>query len=403
MTNRMWQLAICLAGVLFSVSHAAQPHCSRYHNQVTRIHKEVKDPIYFCRFFIAEPRSKSPIPGIGASALDASCRCLLKASGKYSSPPPPSRSPLDPSSLSCKYKYTSRVKAAFKHSKDFCVFYNSKPRDRSPILGLSLTNVMEACNCIEAPVSSPTRTSTHLTTTTLSSTTLSNRSTSPVATNRPATSMVDHTSTTTTSIPTTTSTPTTSTTAPSSTTTTTTSRTTTPLPSTTTTKTSISTTTTTETTTSTTIASPTTSTSPTPTCTLYAPEFLSGSASNSLASASASASYSLIYSGISTVATSISMVAGTFLDPTLAVPDAVSSCASYGVANQNYTQQTQLELVQLTMGLFSPAWECLLYTEVEGVHDADAYARPAEVGCAFGWAERAYFDNTRLHDAIWAA
>ncbi|GAM84398.1 hypothetical protein ANO11243_023920 [Dothideomycetidae sp. 11243] len=110
---------------------------------------EMADPISFCKFYLSEPRSHSPLFGVSAGELKDGCASVL-THAKQSVPTKSNKHPVPASGHhACNGKFAAEIKAAFNQYKLFCIFWNdSKIRDLTPIPHASAADISAGCQCI---------------------------------------------------------------------------------------------------------------------------------------------------------------------------------------------------------------------------------------------------------------
>ncbi|CAD0025235.1 unnamed protein product [Aureobasidium pullulans] len=85
---------------------------------VSLVKKEVSHPLEFCKFYLSDKRSRSPLPSLGVTALQKACKCIQAS-------PPPEPTIIHgnlPSSKQCS-QWTKLLKGEYKHVAEFCDFY----------------------------------------------------------------------------------------------------------------------------------------------------------------------------------------------------------------------------------------------------------------------------------------
>ncbi|THW85563.1 hypothetical protein D6D15_07975 [Aureobasidium pullulans] len=95
-----------------------------------------------CKFYLSDKRNRSPLPSLGVTALQNACKCIQAS-------PPPEPTIIHgtlPSSKQCS-QWTKLLKGEYKHVAEFCNFYLGYPRKRSPVPGLSVSNLLTGCKC----------------------------------------------------------------------------------------------------------------------------------------------------------------------------------------------------------------------------------------------------------------
>ncbi|THV89457.1 hypothetical protein D6D27_06463, partial [Aureobasidium pullulans] len=111
-------------------------------SDVSLVKKEVSHPLEFCKFYLSDKRNRSPLPSLGVTALQNACKCIQAS-------PPPEPTIIHgtlPSSKQCS-QWTKLLKGEYKHVAEFCNFYLGYPRKRSPVPGLSVSNLLTGCKC----------------------------------------------------------------------------------------------------------------------------------------------------------------------------------------------------------------------------------------------------------------
>ncbi|THX48848.1 hypothetical protein D6D06_08885 [Aureobasidium pullulans] len=111
-------------------------------SDVSLVKKEVSHPLEFCKFYLSDKRTRSPLPSLGVTALQNACKCIQAS--------PPSEPTIIhgalPSSKQCS-QWTKLLNGEYKHVAEFCNFYLGYPRKRSPVPGLSVSNLLTGCKC----------------------------------------------------------------------------------------------------------------------------------------------------------------------------------------------------------------------------------------------------------------
>ncbi|THY24045.1 hypothetical protein D6D01_05731 [Aureobasidium pullulans] len=123
-----------------TIKKANKLSCIR--SDVSLVKKEVSHPLQFCKFYLSDKRSRSPLPSLSVTALQNACKCIQAS-------PPPEPTIIQgtlPSSKRCS-QWTKLLKGEYKHVAEFCNFYLGYPRKRSPVPGLSVSNLLEGCKC----------------------------------------------------------------------------------------------------------------------------------------------------------------------------------------------------------------------------------------------------------------
>ncbi|THW38684.1 hypothetical protein D6C90_05017 [Aureobasidium pullulans] len=111
-------------------------------SDVSLVKKEVSHPLEFCKFYLSDKRNRSPLPSLGVTALQNACKCIQAS-------PPPEPTIIHgtlPFSKQCS-QWTKLLKGEYKHVAEFCNFYLGYPRKRSPVPGLSVSNLLTGCKC----------------------------------------------------------------------------------------------------------------------------------------------------------------------------------------------------------------------------------------------------------------
>ncbi|TIA53184.1 hypothetical protein D6C83_04400, partial [Aureobasidium pullulans] len=111
-------------------------------SDVSLVKKEVSHPLEFCKFYLSDKRTRSPLPSLGVTALQNACKCIQAS-------PPPEPTIIHralPSSKQCS-QWTKLLNGEYKHVAEFCNFYLGYPRKRSPVPGLSVSNLLTGCKC----------------------------------------------------------------------------------------------------------------------------------------------------------------------------------------------------------------------------------------------------------------
>ncbi|KEQ79796.1 hypothetical protein M438DRAFT_283020 [Aureobasidium pullulans EXF-150] len=87
-------------------------------SDVSLVKKEVSHPLEFCKFYLSEYRTRSPLPSLGVTALQNACKCIQAS-------PPPEPTIIHralPSSKQCS-QWTKLLNGEYKHVAEFCNFY----------------------------------------------------------------------------------------------------------------------------------------------------------------------------------------------------------------------------------------------------------------------------------------
>ncbi|KAL2029250.1 hypothetical protein VTO58DRAFT_108442 [Aureobasidium pullulans] len=111
-------------------------------SDVSLVKKEVSHPLEFCKFYLSDKRTRSPLPSLGVTALQNACKCIQAS-------PPPEPTIIHgalPSNKQCS-QWTKLLNGEYKHVAEFCNFYLGYPRKRSPVPGLSVSNLLTGCKC----------------------------------------------------------------------------------------------------------------------------------------------------------------------------------------------------------------------------------------------------------------
>ncbi|THZ09191.1 hypothetical protein D6C95_01347, partial [Aureobasidium pullulans] len=111
-------------------------------SDVSLVKKEVSHPLEFCKFYLSDKRTRSPLPSLGVTALQNACKCIQAS-------PPPEPTIIHgalPSSKQCS-QWTKLLNGEYKHVAEFCNFYLGYPRKRSPVPELSVSNLLTGCKC----------------------------------------------------------------------------------------------------------------------------------------------------------------------------------------------------------------------------------------------------------------
>ncbi|GAM82546.1 hypothetical protein ANO11243_005280 [Dothideomycetidae sp. 11243] len=171
------------------VDHIAKA-CPGLQPDVEVLRDEIAHPNQFCRYFLSQRRTRSPMVHMNADTVMKACVCLLRQEGmgitSSSNGPAPSFIPAaetvnDPESLRCNSKYEDLIMAEYNEYRHFCKYYGTRCvtsfsktswscfyklltdhslRRISPIPGLSAVQVTEGCKCIlENSAKTPVRTS----------------------------------------------------------------------------------------------------------------------------------------------------------------------------------------------------------------------------------------------------
>ncbi|CAD0013806.1 unnamed protein product, partial [Aureobasidium pullulans] len=87
-------------------------------SDVSLVKKEVSHPLEFCKFYLSDKRTRSPLPSLGVTALQNACKCI------QASPPsePTTIHGALPLSKQCS-QWTKLLNGEYKHVADFCNFY----------------------------------------------------------------------------------------------------------------------------------------------------------------------------------------------------------------------------------------------------------------------------------------
>ncbi|THZ19397.1 hypothetical protein D6C89_07769 [Aureobasidium pullulans] len=111
-------------------------------SDVSLLKKQVSHPLEFCKFYLSDKRTRSPLPSLGVTALQNACKCIQAS-------PPPEPTIIHgalPSSKQCS-QWTKLLNGEYKHVAEFCNFYLGYPRKRSPVPGLLVSNLLTGCKC----------------------------------------------------------------------------------------------------------------------------------------------------------------------------------------------------------------------------------------------------------------
>ncbi|KAF2152620.1 hypothetical protein K461DRAFT_313277 [Myriangium duriaei CBS 260.36] len=357
-------LLLLVAGVdAFTPStHACKP----FNGDIKLVERKIAHPNYFCQYYLAKTRTRSPVKEIDAADLVSTCQCILYDAGVAVFAPPFDKSVI-PENIKCNPSHGKKVRKEFSEAPDFCKFYGTIPRGITPIQGMTIVQVEEGCQCVRKLGSTSTSSSTRVT---KSSTTTKHTSSS-----KPTTTTTTKKSTTTGRAPSSSSSSSTSTT----TKVTTTARTST--------SSSQSTTTTTATTTSaagtTTTTTDTTSTTTTPAITTsFAPTCHDHAANITVTPASTeyvhNATYSLTASGFGSTATGLFDAQNTTFPTTIGYAAAATSCGMLAVQEFSFCTSHFI----LTMA--PDNWVCTYfldqYVNMTAAEDVACYYDSVETG-----------------------
>ncbi|KAF2155761.1 hypothetical protein K461DRAFT_318450 [Myriangium duriaei CBS 260.36] len=436
-------LATCVAAGTVNPHLRATLDCTSAKANITMMEKHIADPTYFCNYYLATDRKNSPLPALASPGLSISCQCYLQGA-KVTIPSAGSAkaSPVPPlSKEQCDNSKANLINKAFTYGPAFCRYMEITNYEQSPILGLSVNDIMQGCRCV-LPVPSTTMTtttsrrttttttlkqtssSTHKLTTITTSTTSSKKTTATTTSNNKATTSGPKkttattkatekaaTTTRTTSKPSTSMTTTSKATSKKSSTTTTaktratstTRATTRPTTTTTSSKAAITTTTSKKTTTTTTSKKATTTTTmraTTTTATALSP------------AATLASSYITVHLGGPTTATwtETSVTSGVYASPSsinvltswdgLNPDDALASCLSVADYYQYNTAAFTLQDFNLYVNKTGPAqggtseWWCAVYDDSKD-NFPDTYEPSNEVSCSYVY--RNIMSDSQVH------
>ncbi|KAF2152189.1 hypothetical protein K461DRAFT_268172 [Myriangium duriaei CBS 260.36] len=110
------------------------------------------DSVYFCNYFVAQPRVGSPFIKLDARGTFNACQCIKDQSKP---PPAPKVTPL-PAGTSigpedCIATDVTILHKSFVNVKAFCQFYSANPtagNEKPPISSLSSSRIRNACHCV---------------------------------------------------------------------------------------------------------------------------------------------------------------------------------------------------------------------------------------------------------------
>ncbi|GAM90015.1 hypothetical protein ANO11243_080550 [Dothideomycetidae sp. 11243] len=117
--------------------------------QAAYLYTELADPEAFCRYYLATPRSSSPLAGVSASVLRETCSCMASQCHFKPALKEGGTAPVALGYHACNERYAATIKTAFAHSEAFCSYWDtSRRRALSPIQGLCAADICAGCQCI---------------------------------------------------------------------------------------------------------------------------------------------------------------------------------------------------------------------------------------------------------------
>ncbi|PNS16835.1 hypothetical protein CAC42_4799 [Sphaceloma murrayae] len=130
MGSSRWRAAIAILFLIIAVTAEAervtvtQQVCRNLEPQIAVIKSDIARPIDFCKYYVAEPRSRTPLKSVGVQKLLKSCICMLNAK---SIPIPKGIKGKKPATgpFLCSPKYKKVIQAAFNNNLAFCKFYGA--------------------------------------------------------------------------------------------------------------------------------------------------------------------------------------------------------------------------------------------------------------------------------------
>ncbi|KAI4719389.1 hypothetical protein E4T48_04312 [Aureobasidium sp. EXF-10727] len=165
-------LALALSVSSTPIEERATPRCTA--RDVAIVKRTVIDPVFFCKWWQEDTRTRTPFLEFTVSEVNNLCACIAPESNVKSTKH--KRAPLAEPSLLNKRSPTAdacrkEMSLQFTEPWHFCNFYNAYPRTSSPFRKYATKDLIKLCNCVEGKVSMTTAKKTSIGTKKISSST----------------------------------------------------------------------------------------------------------------------------------------------------------------------------------------------------------------------------------------
>ncbi|KAF2148930.1 hypothetical protein K461DRAFT_315878, partial [Myriangium duriaei CBS 260.36] len=139
---------------LFTCSaYAVSEECKELQPYLRLTNNHITHPVYFCKYYLLSPRTRSPLLHVDATTLTSACKCILTQHGVDIPTPkisPAVSSPVSRPAPQCNTKYRKLIRKSFYEPRAFCAYYHASARFHSPVPGATVQNIIDGCACIKA-------------------------------------------------------------------------------------------------------------------------------------------------------------------------------------------------------------------------------------------------------------